>query len=177
MSQEYAIAFTVIGFVLIFFSLVFGSLSRLIGILDRGEILLDCGPDPKCGRYLFVAIVNGAVFLMFLSNPDAIEYLGLAAIAPGLIFVISMINMMGTLKITENGIWRYSSLLRWENIESYEWLEGAESTLTLRTKTDLLSSGNVVLAFPAEQKEAVSKLLAQYLPQKETSPGIGTEEG
>jgi len=134
--------------------------SLLIGRGKRGAILLDCGPQPR--RVFF--LLNAAIF--------AIGFLILTlGIADGVVRItISMFSILlwfGRLQFVENGIWQYWSLLKWQDLESYEWQGDATHNLILQTKTKLTLLGREFLSVPVEKKNAVSKLLEQYATQKD----------
>lgn len=142
--------------------------TMLIGRGKRGAILLDCGHHPTRVLFLF----NAALFAFlglgggFASNTFDTPGIGIALF--GITFSVYWVLLsFGRLQIVENGIWSYWSLLKWQKLESYEWQGDATPTLMLQTNTKLPFLGRGALPVSAEHKEAVSKLLEQYVVRKD----------
>jgi hypothetical protein len=124
----------------------------------RGAILLDCGRYP--GRIPLVAAL--LLFLAYVlyhdlgsRRSDLLWWwspLLLAALA-----LLAFSTVLGRLLVYENGIWYYSTLIRWNRIRCYRWIEGSK---LLITGTEVLSTYEV--AVPPEHRQAVDDFLAQY---------------
>jgi hypothetical protein len=143
-------------------------LTLLIGRAKRGAIVLDCGHHPTRALFLFNAVIFAFLGLAGGFASNAFDTLGIASALFGITFSVYWLLMsFGRLQIVENGIWQYWSLLKWQQIESYEWHGGADATLMLQTKTKLPFLGRGALPVPAEHKEAVSGLLERYAAQKD----------
>jgi len=132
----------------------------LYGRMTAGRLLLDCGPQPM--RTLFL-IVAGLYLIMGSMERGAAPPLSSAFPIPRLMFDVSfagfcLILATGRLQLRENGIWGYSSLLRWDRIGSYRWAN--DSTLVVRRRGPL-GFFKGALAVPPEHREAVEGLLRQ----------------
>ena len=155
-SDSFSAAIAVLtGF---FFVLTLGT--WLSGRANAGRVLLDCGPHPT--RTLFL-IYAGLLIILALwhpfAAPSALE--ADAIFGPALLAscaALSLIMGTGRLQIRENGIWQYSSLLRWDRIGSYRWVD--DSTLAVTPK-GLLSFFKGMLPVPPEQREAIEGFLAE----------------
>lgn len=159
-----AIAFAIF-WVAIFAAFV---LTFLVGRGKRGAILLDCGHHPTRALFLFNAVIFAFLGLGGGFASNVFDTLGSASALFGITFSVYWVLMsFGRLQIVENGIWQYWSLLKWQQLESYEWQGDANATLKLQTKTKLLFLGRGALPVPAEHKESVSELLEKYAAQKD----------
>lgn len=144
-------------------------LTFLIGRAKRGAIVLDCGHHPTRALFLFNAVIFAFLGLAGGFASDAFDTLGIASTLYGITFSAFWVLMsFGRLQIVEDGIWQYWSLLKWQQIESYELQGGADATLMLQTRTKLPFLGRGALPVPAEHKEAVSELLERYAAQKDS---------
>jgi hypothetical protein len=68
----------------------------------------------------------------------------------------------GRLEIREKGVVSRGKLLRWGNIESYEWTEG-EQTIRFNVRRLLKAFPPVRISIPLAQREAVDAVLSRYL--------------
>jgi len=68
-----------------------------------------------------------------------------------------LVRVTGRVQITENGIWQNWSLLRWELIGSYRWVD--DSTL-LAVKGE--GPVSLKLPVPPEHLRAVEQILARH---------------
>lgn len=138
-------------------------LSFLVGRAKRGTVLLDCGQHPMRRVFLINAAIFGLQGLGSLLAPQVFDLLVVATAWFGITFSSFWIIMsLGRLQFTENGIWQYWSLLKWEKLHSCDWQEGSTPTLTLQSKTPLPFLGRGALPVPAEHREAVAELLKQH---------------
>lgn len=79
---------------------------------------------------------------------------------------------LSRLLVSEYGFWFHGSLLKWQDIESYEWKENSTVILKSHLKRYFLGvpvENELVLPIPLGQREAVSQLLEQYAC-KQTTP-------
>jgi hypothetical protein len=136
----------------------------LSGRANAGRVLLDCGPRPLRTMSLIAAgvAVIEVVDALKKSSPSQHIYKPLLWASSAALFLISGTDR---LQIRENGIWAYSSLLRWKQIGSYRWLEN--STLIVRRK-GLLGSSKVTLPIPAKHRQTVEGVLLEHLPAQVT---------
>lgn len=163
--ESFSIAFAFV------WSIIFAVLlsTYLIGRRNRGAILLDCGRHPARALFLFNAVVFA--FLTFAGGlaTSITDARGVAGGIFGITFAAYWVLMsLGRLQFTENGIWQYWHLLRWQGLEGYQWHNEATSTLILQRKSRYSMFSSAALAVPAEQKEAVAKILDQYLAEIKT---------
>jgi hypothetical protein len=141
----------------------------LHGRCVRGRILLDCGPLPARRLYLFFfALSVFAGFCSVSSGILALDRFSIARLAFASALGMCCLFMgfcclflaFGRLEVCERGIWVYSSLLRWGKIGSYRWAD--DSTLWVASIGRLSFFRRGALFFPAEQKQALDSLLAQF---------------
>lgn len=163
--ESFSIAFALVWSIIF---VVFVS-TYLMGRRNRGAILLDCGRHPARALCLF----NAAVFLFLALTGGLVTNItdarGVAGVMFGITFAAYWLMMsLGRLQFTENGIWQYWHLWRWQGLEGYEWHNEASSTLMLQSKSRYLMLSSAALAVPAEQKEAVAKILNKYLADIKT---------
>lgn len=164
--ESFSIAFAFVWGI-IFAVLVSG---YLMGLRNRGAILLDCGRHPARALLLF----NAAAFAFLAVTGAFVGSITDARGVAGLMFATTfaaywLMMSFGRLQFTENGIWQYWYLLKWQRLEAYDWHSKANSTLMLQTRSRLSMFGSAALAVPAEQKEAVVEILDKYLAEKRTS--------
>lgn len=145
----------------------------LIARARRGAILLDCGHHPTRALFVFNAVLYGLAFFVLGGGfaSGAFDKFGIASALFGITFSVYWVLMsLGRLQFVENGIWQYWSLLKWQKVASYEWEGDANPTLMLQTKTMFPFLGRGALPVPLEHKEAVSRLLEQYVAKTSASP-------
>lgn len=141
-----------------------------------GQILLDIGTYPKTRQIrLGGGLSIGIGF--FAGMADISRGRGLLQLLwPFMILVSGVAQVVlsfARLQIAENGIAFYMNLLKWKNIEAFEWTAGDEKdpTLKLRYKGWWLGFlHQEALPVPVEKKEALTALLAQYVPGLARSP-------
>lgn len=108
-----------------------------------------------CSRIIFESTEN----LTF----NVLYFLPLAALN----MVAHYVTYSGRLEFCENGIWAFSNLTRWNDIETYEWKHAGErkkSALWIKYTNWLLVSAKREVVIPDEDKETVEELLKQYAP-------------
>jgi hypothetical protein len=127
----------------------------------RGRVLLDFGPDRMRALFLAVgilcfvaAITCGAAAVVNSSVPWSMVLLAPLQLV---IAVQFLVRVTGRVQITENGIWQNWSLLRWELIGSYRWVD--DSTL-LAVKGE--GPVSLKLPVPPEHLRAVEQILARH---------------
>ena len=127
---------------------------------SAGRVLFDCGPTPA--RTLFL-INAGILVILALWYALTVPSASTAEVIFGPVMwasfaALCLIEGTGRLQLRENGIWRYSSLLRWAKIGSYHWTD--DSTLVVRQKGPLaLFKG--ALPVPPEHRQAIEGFLAE----------------
>ena len=134
----------------------------IASLRGRGRVLLDFGPDPMRKPFLAIgilcllsAILCAATAWSSSKGPNW----NLVLLAPLqlAIAVQFLFRTTGRAQITEFGIWQNLSLLRWEAIGSYRWLE--DSTLfAVRGQGPVC----IKLPVPPEHKPAVAELLTRH---------------
>ena len=133
--------------------------SWLLGRRGRGELLLDCGPNPDRWMYLFLAATW--VYLMLLDAPALSELFftsaGLKTIVPT---TLLLTLATGRVQVYEGGIWNGHALLRWHNLISYHFAD--DGTLITRTKSFLPTNTAKV---PLEHQAASERILLEHVPQ------------
>lgn len=139
-----------------------GMIQAWLGWRRAGRVLIDAGAHP--GRRVFwlnAAVVAcfgvGALWAGRTSLPPA---MGFAMLGFSLFFVVLS---AGRLQFCSAGIWQYWNLLRWENIASYEFVEGVNPTLLVRTNSRIpfLRRG----AFPVsrDMRDHIESVLAEHV--------------
>lgn len=129
------------------------------GRANAGRVLLDCGPHPTRTLLLINTGLLVIVALYVLAAPsvsraDAIvELVVWVSVATS-----SLIMGAGRLQVRENGIWQYTSLLRWDKIGSYRWAD--DSTLVVRRKGPLAFFKGA-LPVPPEHRQAIEGFFAE----------------
>lgn len=132
--------------------------------MARRVILLDLGRfRPFPARDLIA--VAGLAMMAIPAPVIATPFLAVA-------FVAYVQVWCERLLFVKDGIWFYGSILKWQDIESYEWKE--DSTLILKSHLKRYFLGvpvenELVLPIPLGQRETVSQLLEQYLCKQTTS--------
>ncbi len=148
------------------FVLIYKFNSWLVGIRSRGEVLLDIG---------FIKDRDGLIFGCFLFLlMDLILNFGDWSLARtfrmgGHFYLITVAFFLwvvanSSLKITQNGIWVYTGLIRWRDIDSYYW-EG-DSKLIIKTKWKWFEKFSMTHLHlnNADQKAGVDSILQQKYP-------------
>ncbi len=139
--------------------------------LAAGQELLDIGPFPVWWAALiagaasiWLAFMGNDVFLLmetkFSGNLFRIFYLG----AGSLFFIAGF----SRLKVCENGFRADVALIKWRQIESFEWTggKGRSYTLNLRCKGKLPVMMRIAaFSVSADKKEKMDFLLKQHLPE------------
>ena len=138
----------------------------LDGTRSRGEVLVDIG---------FIKDRDGLIFACFLFLlMDLILNFGDWSLARtfrmgGHFYLITVAFFLwvvanSSLKITQNGIWVYTGLIRWRDIDSYYW-EG-DSKLIIKTKWKWFEKFSMTHLHlnNADQKAGVDSILQQKYP-------------
>lgn len=134
--------------------------SMLVGGTRAGDVLLDCGPHPSRKMFLMMSVfLLVCTICALVASTDAFA-IGISVF----LFTFALFFMIassGRLRICENGVWQYWSLLRWKRIESFRWEGTADATLMLQAKTRFAFMGRGALPVAIEQKEDVDALMQQ----------------
>lgn len=155
---------TSIGILLILILIAYFSI-WLYQINRSGAVLLDCGPAP--GRLIFLICAGFSAYNGIGGTYES--HSGIIGGFPGggnafwltaSAFYASM--AFGRFQIRENGIWQFSGLVRWDQIESYRWEGKTDSTLMIHAKTRFPFLGRGALPVPIEHKDAVDELIKKY---------------
>jgi serine/threonine protein kinase len=129
-----------------------------------GRVLLDLSQPTKKWRYYLWAGITILWLLLCFTDPSKrgfyipltlAEFVGVASLIIG-----------GRLEIREQGIIFLGKLLRWGNIESYEWDFGGRHpfiVLELRLRRLLKALPPTRIPIPPEQRNAVDAVLSRYL--------------
>lgn len=138
----------------------------LDGTRSRGEVLVDIG---------FIKDRDGLIFACFLFLlMDLILNFGDWSLARtfrmgGHFYLITVafflwVGANSSLKITQNGIWVYTGLIRWQDIHSYYW-EG-DCKLIIKTKGKWFEKFSMTHLHlnNADQKAGVDSILQQKCP-------------
>jgi len=142
-----------------------------------GRLLLDLSRPTKKWRYYLWALLTALFLLVCLTNPSSRQIyipLTLAEFFGGAVLIIG-----GRLEIREQGIIFQGTLLRWGNIESYEWdFSGRHSSIFLEIHLRRLLKALPPARIPVlpERRKAVDAVLSRYLSDWPTAqqPGSGT---
>ena len=138
--------------------------NAIIGRQRRGEVLLDCGPHPTRILFLLNAGIFGFLALSHVFSADKSDLNGIASLIFWGSFCAYWVMMaLGRLQLTENGIWQYWSLLKWDKIASYAWQGDTRPTLMLQTKSKYPILGRGALPVGPEHREAISELLERHV--------------
>jgi Domain of unknown function (DUF5673) len=128
----------------------------------RGRLVLDCGRHPMWWLFL----LNAALFLM-MSWPMAPASRWPGSLGHGwpvfciVVSACCLVLAMGRLQVRENGLWEYSELLRWDELESYHWADDAMLILRVRAPLNLRQ---IALPVPPEHQAEVKAILAKHAP-------------
>lgn len=127
---------------------------------QRGEFLQDFGGNP--GKWAFY--LNAVIFLIL----GTVQLIDTPAFGKaGFVFQFVMVSFflfMGftRLLIYENGIWAYTSLIRWEKIKTYSWQNG--NTFMFETSRRFPTLARGAIPIPMHRLEEFKELLEQHLP-------------
>ena len=80
-----------------------------------------------------------------------------------------LLMAFGRLQVRDKGILVYADLIRWERIESFDWVYGNEKMYTLKFKLAGRSPSflrNGALSIPVEKKNELEEILKYHLPNK-----------
>ena len=140
--------------------------SQAGGQTSAGNVLLECGPHPaakmsrKASVVVFLMAGGFTVFSVFWAT----NLFGIVFSAFLFGFALFWLFLSkGRLKICENGIFLYYSLLRWDRIKNYHWEGTDDATLMLQSKARLTFLSHSAVPVAIEQKAAVDALLKQHL--------------
>lgn len=127
-----------------------------------GRVLIDGGEHP--GRVVFR--INACMMTCFgigtlwagpTSMPPVMGY-GMLAFA-----FFMMLMSCGRLQFCDAGIWQYWNLLPWRKIRSYEFVEGTNPTLLIRTTSKIPFLRRGAYPVPQDVRERVELLLSQQI--------------
>jgi serine/threonine protein kinase len=129
-----------------------------------GRLLLDLSQPTKKWRYYLEALVLILSLCVCIADPAQRRIFIPLAVAQFAFFGFLIIG--GRLEIREQGIMFVGKLLRWGNIESYEWDFAGRSRfifLEVHLRRLLKALPPVRLPVPPGQREAVDTILSRYL--------------
>lgn len=136
----------------------------------RGAVLYSTETYPyrhvgvTLGVLMFVLACSKIIFESSENLPfNALIFLPIASLS----IVLNYVMYSGQLEFCKNGIWTFSNLTRWNDIETYEWKHAGErkkSALSIKYTNWLLVSAKREVDIPDEDKETVEALLKQYAP-------------
>jgi hypothetical protein len=129
-----------------------------------GRLLLDLSQPTKKWRYYLEALVLILSHCDCIADPAQRRIFIPLAVAQFAFFGFLIIG--GRLEIREQGIMFVGKLLRWGNIESYEWDFAGRSRfifLEVHLRRLLKALPPVRLPVPPGQREAVDTILSRYL--------------
>ncbi len=150
-----------IALVIIFFVCLLGmAITWVRSRVDRGILLLDCGPFPNRWGTLGLA----ASVLAMSSGFDAAFGSPFGSLFGFLFAGFWLFISTGRLGVYEQGIWVFFALMRWELIGDYSWED--DGTLSI-VKKGHASSMRSALTIPSEHRDEVARLLSIYLPDLE----------
>ena len=166
-SNGFAISFGILGSAICFWFFF-----NLFSVRQKaGQPLLDIAPIQN--SWLFFAIGILAIGLGFSGYADFIgigsQYSRLISIIVGL-FSGTFLFIMGfsRIQIHEHGVLVYVDLIKWNRIESYEWINDNGKTYSLKFTykgklPEILRTGAIPV--PLEKKVHVASLLEQFVPE------------
>jgi hypothetical protein len=131
------------------------------GRRQAGGVLLDCGP-PRSRRSSLMTASWFFVLGVAMNLPNLFPsgfILGSFCILQAIVMVLLAFPHR---QLREHGLWFGTSLLPWDNIESYWWDGG--STLMLTTKGSRWFSKKGAFLVPPELRESVDRLLGTMMP-------------
>lgn len=145
---------------------------------QAGDILLEIG-RPR-GRLIIFIVAAGIVSLgvgitsiiqvIADSNTEAVTQL--RHISDALFYLSLGICLLfwGLSKgaIRESGIIVYSQLLKWDKIESFQWVKNKPTTLALSVKRRFPWGRTVYVRFPSDKQKAATEILERNLSANET---------
>ena len=143
-----------------------------------GAVLLDFGPSKV--RMALGIIPGGLIALDWVILLTTCRVVSLSAgmfgVMMGVLPILASCGffLMGLSKseIREGGLWLFfPAFIKWERIQSYEWGGKSGHTLLLKVRRGW---GKISLRVPVEHKEAVERLLAQYIPSAGEQSGQGS---
>ncbi len=131
---------------------------------EPGKVLLDLGPNPKRWQLLGIAIFF-PIFLIGVANRQAIAFRDPLIIASFVAIVLYSVAcyrvMMNTrFQLCENGMHLYGTLLPWEKLVSYHWLNDEIVSYTYKG----LCMSHAGIPVPAEHRDAFDAIMEQYCP-------------
>ena len=167
-GNGFLIAFAVI-WVMVYFFFVFAWFKNR---RQAGQVVLDIMPFPNRA----LSFILGVLFIV-LGFLGTYQFTAINTSNSRLISSVIGVSIgtyqifMGfsRLQIRENGILAYVDLVKWNKIESFDWVHngGKMSTLKLRYKGRLPAFlRNGALPVPIEKKGKLESLLELYLPDK-----------
>jgi hypothetical protein len=149
------------GFLCDLMSLLFMG-AWLYGLKASGQVLLDCGPNPRRSSYLVLAAVPLVLVVSRALRGDLSWSLIAALVCSFQIGIMFLIWALGRLQFRQNGLWKYYGLLRWDKIESCQWSQDSRLRVKPEIYFSLLDRGD--LPIPPEQKRLVDELLQKHCP-------------
>ena len=129
-----------------------------------GRLLLDLSQPTKKWRYYLEALV--LIISLYICVADPAQRRIFIPLVLLQVAFFSFLIIGGRLEIREQGIVFVVKLMRWGNIESYEWDFAGRSRfifLEIHLRRLLKALPPVRLPVPPEQREAVDAVLSRYL--------------
>ena len=136
---------------------------------DAGQVLLEVIPRPQ----KTMSLISGISFVLFgfLGTTDLVygdsEYAWRISSLIGLVGgTYQIVIAFSHIRVHENGIMAYRTLLRWKKIEAFQWVSGNEQMDTLKLKYKGSLPGFMregALPIPLEKKHALQPILEKYL--------------
>lgn len=134
---------------------------------QAGALLLDLGP-PRPQRFLRIIGVLELVLAGVVAVLAFIERTFTGDDFARIVFQAAMgswFMFQGTRRtqLREHGLVTSGDLLRWHNITGYQWETDRPNTLTLQVNTKIAMVQGPSLPIPPQHRDAVDRILAQYV--------------
>lgn len=162
------------SFGIIFEVLFFGSvficfLKFLYGRITGGPLLVDVGSGPLA-KLFFFAIIS----LLLILVPDvwtAILSGGLERLLSrdflyhSTLLLFNLLLFTGRIQIRQNGIWNYTELIRWDDLEAFYWDPDVPSVLVFRLRSRSGSSSGREVRIRVENEYQIDNFLKRAFPR------------
>ena len=136
---------------------------------DAGQVLLEVIPHPR----KTMSLISGILFLLLglLGASDLVysdsEYAWRFSSLIGLVVgIYQIVISFSHIRVHENGIMAYRTLLRWKKIESFQWVSGNEQMDTLKLRYKGIWPGFLregALPIPLEKRPELEPILEKHL--------------